>query len=155
MEPRKPSGSKVPTNSLAPNHEHDKEEVIHGEYSAEHPRYDSGVAVLQDPVKHAIPKPETDRLLPHVHRDEHLRRVRMVRIHGVGQGEAEIEIATEDREARAKEVSDPVEVKLCDKPVDNESYRSDHHTRKHHTQTHFRFPDATVAHSQIGRKLVR
>ena len=150
MHPAQPRPASNNSNPL-PKEDKDKQrQIIRQQYRHKDPPNHNRIPPQQNPIQQVKSHPEADRLLPEVHRDEHLARVRRVRINSVSEREGEVEERRPVDHCHAGEVPEPVQVMLRCHAVDEESCRSDQHRDEQDAKSHLRFADVVVLSRQVG-----
>ena len=155
MHPRKPRPTRRNPNPLPPNHKRNKHQIIRQQHRPESPRDNHRIPMLQNPVQQIQPHSKADRLLPQIHRNQHLGRIRIVRVHRVGEREREVEVRGPRRHGDAGEVAEPVEIVLCREGVDDQHGRGDEHGDQEHAEAHLGFADHVVLLGVVGCEAVR
>lgn len=154
MHPTQPRPTSKSPNPLAIKPKDAQRQVIRQQQRAKDARNHNGVPPLQNPVQKLQSHPETDGLFSQVHGDQHLARVGVVRVHGVGEGEGEIEVSPPVYHGYSEHVANPMEVVLCGQAVDYEAGRRNNHGWEEDGEAHFGFANVVVFDGQVGGETV-
>ena len=128
-----------------PKEEKDKQrQIIRQQHTPKNACNNHCIAPQQNPIQQIQTHSKRNRLLPKVHRNEHLARVRRVRINRIRERKREVKERRPVDHRDAGEVAEPVQVSLGGHPVDEESSGRDQHRDEQHAESHLRLTDVVV-----------